>query len=123
VSAPSADVPGPMWHVTVTVAGEPVPAYEVHSGLERLAHAHPFLLAARYAGDRAEVSYWEEAPDVAAVLDLAAHLWEEHRESSVLPSWEVVGVEVVDRDTFRQRSSGQRGKPVSPVAVVGVTPF
>lgn len=120
MSEPSAAAPGPMWHVTVTVAGEAVPFQDVQSGLERLAHAHPFLLAARYAGDRAEVSYWEEAPDVAAVLDLAAHLWEEHRESSVLPAWEVVGVEVVDRGTFRQRISGQLFRPM---AVGGVTPF
>ena len=116
-----AAAPGPMWHVTVTVAGDPVPANDVQSGLQRLAQEHPFLLAARYAGDRAEVSYWEEAPDVAAILDLAAHLWEEHRESSVLPAWEVVGVEVVDRNTYRQRIT--RKKPTNQMAAGAITPL
>ena len=50
-----------MWHVTLTVAGHPVAVAEIRSGLERLEHEHPFLLSARYAPDRAELRYWEEA--------------------------------------------------------------
>ena len=50
-----------MWHITLTVAGQAVPEPEIKSGLERLSHEHPFLLSGRYARDRAEVRYWEEA--------------------------------------------------------------
>lgn len=115
---------GEMWHVTVTVAGHPVPVAEIRSGLERLEHEHPFLLAGRYAPDRAEVRYWEEAPDAASVVGLALRLWGEHQLSAALPAWSVVGVEVVDRETFHRRVvSGGRTLSVAPVAVVGVTPF
>ena len=44
-----------MWHVTVTVSGSPVTEASIRQGLERLSHEHPFLLAGRYAGDRAEI--------------------------------------------------------------------
>ena len=115
---------GTMWHVTLTVSGEPVTETEVRAGLERLEHEHPFLLAGRYAPDRAEVRYWEEAPDAASVARLALRLWDEHRDSAALPAWEVVGLEVVDRETFHRRVvSGGRTRAVAPVAVVGVTPF
>jgi hypothetical protein len=113
-----------MWHVTLTVAGAAVPTIEIRSGLERLEHEHPFLLAGRYAPDRAEVRYWEEAPDAESVVLLALHLWDEHRVTAGLPGWEVVGLEVVDRETFHRRVvNGQHSRPVLPVATVGVTPF
>lgn len=95
---------GRMWHVTVTVAGEPKPEDEIKGALERLSEEHPFLLAGRYARDRAEVRYWDEAPDAATVADLAGRLWAEHAASAALPAWEVVGVEVIDRDTFHRRA-------------------
>ena len=63
--------------------------------------------------------YWEEAPDAEAVTALALSLWRDHRESSALPEWTVVGVEVVDRETFHRR-----GQPsFTPVSLVGVAPF
>lgn len=113
---------GAMWHVTVTVSGDPVPGPEIKAGLERLAHEHPFLLAGRYAPDRAEVRYWEEARDARVVVELALALWDEHRGSAGLPAWHVVGLEVVDRDTFHRRG---RAQPTGPglVAAGGVTPF
>jgi hypothetical protein len=111
-----------MWHVTLTVCGEPVTETNIRDGLERLAHEHPFLLAGRYAVDRAEVRYWEEAPDARVVADLALRLWQEHRGSSGLPDWTVVGLEIVDRETFHRRG---RRLPSGPglVAAGGVTPF
>jgi hypothetical protein len=109
----------PFWHVTLTVAGFPVPEPEIRCGLERLSHEHPFLLTGRYGIDRAEVRYWEEAPDAASVAALALTLWVEHRVSCALPDWEVVGLEVVDRETFHRR--GQ--VTLAPVSLVGVAPF
>ena len=109
----------PFWHVTLTVAGERVPDVEIRHGLERLSQEHPFLLSGRYSCERAEVRYWEEAPDAGTVASLALRLWDDHRASALLPDWHVVGVEVVDRDTFHTRGRTQ----LSPVSLVGVAPF
>ena len=95
--------PGPMWHVTLTVAGDAVAEADIRAGLERLAHEHPFLLAGRFATDRAEIRYWDEAPDAASVTELALDLWAEHSGTSGLPPWQVVALEIVDRDTFHRR--------------------
>jgi hypothetical protein len=106
-----------LWHVTVTVAGEATIPEQVRAGLERLSIDHPFLLSGRYAADRAEVRYWEEADDVHTALCMANKLWSEHRESAGLPCWNVVGLEVVDRDTLRRRGD------VTPLLSPGVRPF
>ena len=105
-----------LWHVTITVAGPAADPDEVRDALERLALEHPFLLSAGYAADRAEVRYWEEAPDVHDALALALRLWGEHRASAGLPAWSVVGLEVVDRTTHRTRDD-------SPLHAPGVRPF
>lgn len=111
-----------MWHVTLTVAGEPVQVADIRDGLERLSHAHPFLLAGRYAQDRAELRYWEEAPAIDLAVALAHQLWDEHRSSAVLPDWEVVGLEVVDQETFHRRGRNLVERP-SLVAAGSVIPF
>ena len=95
--------PRPMWHITLTVAGQAVAETVIRGALERLSEEHPFLLSGRYAADRAEVRYWEEATDVATALRMAVLLWDEHVASAQLPPWRVVGVEVVDRETFHRR--------------------
>lgn len=92
-----------MWHITLTVAGSRVPEPAIKAALERLSLEHPFLLSGRYAADRAEVRYWEEAVDVATALRMAVLLWDEHIGTAQLPPWRVVGVEVVDRETFHRR--------------------
>jgi len=102
---------GRMWHVTVTVEGQPVPESEIKQALERLSDEHPFLLAGRYASDRAEIRYWDEAPDAATAAQLAARLWDEHGLSAQLPPWRVVGVEVVDRETFHRRARSASARP------------
>ena len=79
-----------MWHITLTVAGQTVPEPVIKRALERLSDEHPFLLSGRYAADRAEVRYWEEATDVAAALRMAVLLWDEHIASAQLPPWRVV---------------------------------
>ena len=111
-----------MWHVTVTVGGTPVPAEDVRLGLEALAQLHPFLLSGRYAEDRAEVRYWDEGETVAGVLDVGLGLWSHHRDSAGLPPWDVVGIEVVDQETYRRRSrSGELDTHLAAIATI--TPF
>ncbi len=115
-----ADLPR-LWHVTLSVSGEEAPLGEVRRALEQLAHDHPFLLTSRYAGDHAEIRYWEEARDLHDAAAVALRLWGEHRRTSQLPPWEIVGLEVIDRETYHQRiAEGYGPRPASPV---GVHPF
>ena len=110
-----------LWHVTLSVSGEEAPLQEVRRGLEQLAHDHPFLLTSRYARDHAEIRYWEEARDLHDAAAVALRLWGEHRHSAKLPPWEIVGLEVIDRETYHQRlAEGYGPRPATPV---GVHPF
>jgi hypothetical protein len=104
-----------MWHVTLTVAGTAVDADLIRVALERLAHDHPFLLSGRFAPDRAELRYWEEAADVHDAAAMALRLWGEHRRTSGLPAWEIVGLEVVDRETYRTRCGVLASPGVRPL--------
>ncbi len=120
--ADAEDRPGSMWHVTLTVAGDAVATTEIRAALERLSEEHPFLLSGRYATDRAEVRYWEEAPDAATAVGMTVRLWDEHVGTAGLPPWQVVGVEVVDRETFHRR--GQRAQDSPGLVATGrVIPF
>ncbi|GAA2389257.1 hypothetical protein GCM10010420_11040 [Streptomyces glaucosporus] len=110
-----------LWHVTLSVSGEEAPLKEVRRALEQLAHDHPFLLSGRYANDHAEIRYWEEARDLHDAAAVALRLWGEHRASAKLPPWEIVGLEVIGRDTYRQRVAEGYG-PHTAVPV-GVHPF
>ena len=121
-SVPDATAERPMWHITLTVAGAAVPEPAIKAALERLSEEHPFLLSGRYAADRAEVRYWEEAADVATALRMAVLLWDEHAVSAQLPMWRVVGVEVVDRETFHRRGRFIHEQP-GLVAAGRVIPF
>jgi hypothetical protein len=121
VDAPSVAEHVGMWHVTLTVGGESVAADLIRDGLERLTHERPFLLSARYAPDRAEVRYWEEARDVDDAAALALRLWGEHRLTAGLPSWRVTGLEVVDRATFQRRAMDSPAPALVPAG--GVRPF
>lgn len=110
-----------LWHITLSVSGPEAPLTEVRRGLEQLAHDHPFLLTSRYANDHAEVRYWEEARDLHDAAAVALRLWGEHRSSAKLPPWEIVGLEVIDRETYHLRIAEGYGPP--PAAPVGVHPF
>lgn len=110
-----------LWHVTLSVSGEPAPLPELRRALEQLAHDHPFLLTSRYATDHAEIRYWEEARDLHDAAAVALRLWGEHRRSAGLPPWEIVGLEVIDRETYHQRVAEGYGPP--PASRVGVQPF
>lgn len=120
VGSTSSGVALPLWHVTLTVAGDPVPDVDLRTGLEQLAQERPFLLAVRYSPDRAEVRYWDEAEDVDDAAALALRIWAEHRASCRLPAWRVVGVEVIDRDTVRARGVD---RPATPLIAAGVGPL
>jgi hypothetical protein len=106
-----------LWHVTVTVGGHAMETSLVQAALERLSAEQPFLLSGRYGDDKAEVRYWEEAPECADAAALALRLWGEHRISAGLPAWHVLGVEVVDRQIFQRRGGGDTA--VSLVAPAG----
>ncbi|MGW2558851.1 hypothetical protein ACWCXB_06300 [Streptomyces sp. NPDC001514] len=110
-----------LWHITLCVSGAEAPLKEVRRGLEQLAHDHPFLLTSRYANDHAEIRYWEEARDLHDAAAVALRLWGEHRSSAKLPPWKIVGLEVIDRETYHQRIAEGYGPP--PAAPVGVHPF
>ncbi|NDZ81312.1 hypothetical protein G3I19_22820 [Streptomyces sp. SID10853] len=110
-----------LWHITLSVSGRPAPIKEVRRGLEQLAHDHPFLLTSRYADDHAEIRYWEEARDLHDAAAVALRLWGEHRSTAQLPPWEIVGLEVIDRETYHLRIAEGYGPP--PAAPVGVHPY
>jgi hypothetical protein len=110
-----------LWHITLSVAGPVTPLKHVRRALERLAYDHPFLLTSRYADDHAEIRYWEEARDLHDAAAVALRLWGEHRRTAQLPPWEIVGLEVIGRDTYHQRVAEGYGPP--PASPVGVHPF
>ena len=87
-----------LWHVRVTVAGPETEPFVVRRAMQRLAEERPFLESLRYGPDRAEICYWDEADSLVDAGSLALRLWSEHRESANLPPWDVVGLEVRERE-------------------------
>ena len=98
---------GRLWHVTLTVAGTELEPLIVRNALRRLSEQRPFLHSLRFAGARAEIQYWEEADDIIDASSLALRVWNEHRETAGLPRWEVVGLEVLERQVFLSRGLDQ----------------
>ena len=94
-----------LWHVSITVAGDQMEPLIVRQALSRLADQRPFLHSLKYAGERAELQYWEEADSLLDAASLALRVWNEHRESAGLPRWEVVGLEVLERPVFLSRDT------------------
>ena len=111
----------PLWHVTVTYAGADVPVERLRPALERLTRESPFLASARYAANRVELRYWDEAEDVDDAAAMALRLWNDHRDSAGLPEWRVVGLEVLDRETLLSR--GERGLVASSGELGDVRPL
>lgn len=107
-----------LWHLRVTFAGAVTDVAHLVAGLRVLVEAQP-LATVRYAADRAEISYWDEAEDIDDVAALGLRLWAEHRRTADLPDWQPVGLEVLDRGTFHAR--GQRVP--SPSSAGDVRPF
>ncbi len=99
------DVQSPLWHVTVTVSGERQPVSVTSVALEQFQQERPLLHSLTYDDCRAEFTYWEEAADVVDAASLALRVWDEHRDSASLPPWRVVGLEVIDLETFQGRQN------------------
>ena len=93
------------WHVTVTVAGEPLEPLMARAALQRLSEDRPFLDSVSTTGDSAEIRFWDQGSSMLDVASLAMRLWAEHRESANLPDWEVVGLEVVEKSVHDRRSA------------------
>jgi hypothetical protein len=89
----------------------------VKGALRRLSAERPFLHEMRYGADRAEITYWDEADSVVDAGSLALRMWDEHRSSANLPSWEVVGLAVTERTALRGRDQ------LDPVTGLGVIPL
>jgi hypothetical protein len=109
-------MPAGLWHVTLTLAGDEQPAEEVLAALERLAVERPFFLAGRYAPTRAELRYWDEAPDCSDAAAMALRMWFDHRESAKLPAWHVIALEVIAQDEHQRRDG-------AALAAAGWQPF
>ena len=103
------DPAGRLWHVTVTVAGDPVEPLLVRSALARLTEQRPFIDSVSFTGSSAELQFWDEGDAMLDVASLALRLWAEYRESAGLPSWEVVGLEVVEKSVRDSRNGGRNG--------------
>jgi hypothetical protein len=103
-----------LWHVALTLAGDPVEPLLVRGALQRLSAQRPFLQSVRFAGDRAVVEYWEEAETLLDASSLALRVWNEHRGTAGLPHWEVVGLEVLERELYAGRDAPDPLRPVTP---------
>ncbi|MGN6781037.1 MAG: hypothetical protein ACTHJH_06010 [Marmoricola sp.] len=103
------------WHVTLTLAGDPVEQVLVRAALLRLVEERPFLDSVRFGRDSAELRFWDQGASMLDVASLALRLWDEHRESARLPRWEVVGLEVVERGVqeLRQDNAVHGGRPLA----------
>jgi hypothetical protein len=96
--------PGRLWLVTITLGGEPQATEVVRAALERLQQERPFLHSVRFESASAELQYWEEAEHMLDAASLAMRVWNEHRDSCRLPPWELLGLEVVERELSQRRS-------------------
>jgi hypothetical protein len=101
------------WHVTLTLAGDPVEPVLLRAALLRLCDERPFLDSVRFSRDAAELRFWDEGGSMLDVASLALRLWDEHRPTAHLPHWEVVGLEVVER-SVRDGRGGDPGDDERP---------
>lgn len=108
-----------MWHVALTVAGTPFDDEVVRAAMLRLRDEHAFLHSVRYDVDRAEICYWEQAPEMLDAAAMAMRVWFEHRESAGLPPWDVVGLEILQQGIYERRN---RDDGMAAMGVGAVTP-
>ncbi len=93
------------WHVTLTLSGEAAEPLIVRGAMQRLSEEHQFLDSVISTGHSVEIQFWDEGENMLDVASLAMRLWNEHRESAKLPDWEVVGLEIVEKDLRDSRAA------------------
>ncbi len=97
------------WHVTLTLSGDPVEPLLLRAAVQRLVEERPFLDSVNPSGDSVEIQFWDQGENMLDIASLAMRLWNEHRDSARLPDWEVIGLEIVERNLRSRRPSmGQR---------------
>jgi hypothetical protein len=106
----------PLWHVTVSLCGAPLPDDALASTLGRLCQRDPSNMSARYASDCVELRYWDEGASALGVAEAGSRLWEEASRDLPLPAWSVVGLEILDRATYRRWRG--RVAPLDPPGAV-----
>ena len=99
----SSQANGRLWHVTLTVAGDPVEPMLLRAALFRLREERPFIDTVEFTPRSATLNFWDEGDGMLDVASLALRLWSEHRESAGLPCWEIVGLEVVEKSVREAR--------------------
>jgi hypothetical protein len=95
------------WHVTLTLAGDPVEPMLLRGAMSRLDEQRPFLDSLKASGHTAEVQFWDEGENMLDVASLAMRLWNEHRDSANLPAWEVIGLEILEKGLRESRAIGR----------------
>jgi len=93
------------WHVTLTLSGDAAEPLIVRGAMQRLNEERPFLDSVISTGESVEIQFWDEGENMLDVASLAMRLWNEHRESAKLPNWEVVGLEIVEKDLRETRGA------------------
>jgi hypothetical protein len=93
------------WHVTLTLSGEAAEPLILRGAMQRLTQERGFLDSVISNGSSVEIQFWDEGRNMLDVASLAMRLWNEHRDSAKLPDWEVVGLEIVEKDLRDRRSS------------------
>ncbi len=96
------------WHVTLTLSGEPAEPLIVRGAMQRLIEERPFMDSVTSTGHSVEIQFWDQGESMLDVASLAMRLWGEHRASAKLPDWEVVGLEVVEKDLRDRRGATGR---------------
>ena len=99
------------WHVTLTLAGDPVEPLIVRAPCSGSASSTSSWTPCSSTGDSAEIQFWDEGETMLDVASLAMRVWNEHRESANLPAWEVVGLEVLEKTVRESPDLGRRNAP------------
>lgn len=99
----TAGLGGTLWHITILLAGDPIPLDALGRGLRRLCDLDPANMAARYRAGAVELQFWDEGSDLETVALAAAQLWRSSRQGAGLPDWSLVGLQVLERARWRER--------------------
>ena len=100
---PAVRLPGVLWHVTVTVHGQPQAADRLQLGLQTMAFSHGIDLCASLQSRHRRTPVLGRRVRLPGCRRHALALWDDYRGEVDLPAWPVVGVEVLDRTSFRRR--------------------